>query len=72
MNSLTKSPVPAQTKLRMESIAVRLMKWLQKESSRSVRRSESSLNNGMLEQRRAILSIILSFIYLKFDGAYKV
>jgi len=30
------------------------------------------LNNGMLEQRRAILSIILSFIYIKFDDAYKV
>jgi len=53
-------------------MAVRLMKWLQEERSRSVRRSESALNNGMLEQRRAILSIILSFVHIKFDDAYKV
>jgi len=32
---------------------------------------ECSLNTGMLEQRRAILSMILSFVYIKFDNAYK-
>jgi len=30
------------------------------------------LSNGMLEHRRAILSIIVSLVYIKFDGAYKV
>ena len=72
MNSLAKSPDPAPRKRRNWSMPVRLKKWLWKERSRSVRRSESPLFNGILQQRRAILSIILSSVYIQFDHAYNV
>jgi len=51
---------------------VHLMNWLWKKHSRSVRRSESVLNYGMLEQRRVILSIILSFVDVNVDDAFNV
>jgi hypothetical protein len=52
-------------------MAMHLIKLFSIEASESVRRSESVLNNGMLEQRGAILSIILSILYIKCNNVYK-
>jgi len=72
MNSLTKSPVRAQRNSEEwvngdEFDEVPIERAL--EICQRVR--ECALNTGMLEQRRAILSMILSFVYIKFDDAYK-
>lgn len=72
IKSLTKSPVPAQRTPSNRSMAVHSMEWLGNERSRSVRRSESVLNTGMLEYRRAIWSIIVSVVYIKFDDSCNV
>jgi len=73
MNPLPKSPVPAQRKPKEwvngdafdEVLMERALEICQK-----VR--ECALNTEVLEQRRAILSIILSCVHTKFDHAYTV
>jgi hypothetical protein len=72
MKSHMTSPGPEQRKPRNVSTALSLLKRLLNDRSRSVRKSDWALNNAILGLRRAMVLIILYFVWTQFDDAENV